>query len=255
MAEKNQAADLVKAMQEMKANDDNAYKTAFVKELLKAKLQVPVNISPAPENGVIKQGSTVSYMALRENRNDKKLLLVFTSMDEFKKFSANGMSAYILTHGYPELCAIVRGKGFDGFVIDPLGENVAVSTVLMDKIKNLSSPLHVTNEKVHIKDGRAALTPADDASAEEMKETLRAYLETQENISKCYLMQTLRDGETEPTFVVVPEFTGDERRTFNGIANAARKHIRANGSFGMMRADDKTAAAAVADIEPFYTKQ
>jgi hypothetical protein len=68
-------------------------------------------------------------------------------------------------------------------------------------------------------------------------------------------MQTTRAGESEPTIVLVIDFTGNElKKTFDGVARAAKKAIEGNKAIGMMPAFDKIAAKAVIGVEPFYKK-
>ena len=241
---------LVKAMREMKANSDNKYKNFFVAELTRTEFIVPVNISPEPENGKIKKGSVISYMALRDS-NDRKMMLCYTSKGEHDKFATG--ANFLIKQTYSQICSVVKAKQFDGFIIDPAGENVAVSNQIMEAISE-SVPLQVSNEKVQMEGDHAALEPAGSVALDELKAALKEYLESKSEINKCWLMQTMRENEKTPTLVVVLDFEGEIGSVFNGIAVLLKKYMRTGETLGFMSVKDNVAADAVSDVEPFFAR-
>ena len=241
---------LVRAMQDMKKQSEKNTGT-FVTELLRSNFLVPVSITPEPVDDKVQPGSVVSYITLREPTQDKQLIMAFTSYDEYLKYFKQG-ATQILRHSYNELRSLIMNRGFDGFLIDVNGENVAVTKETMINIARAAAPMTVQQEKIHIS-GPNAITPADDVS-DEFKKALSTYLGNTENIKKCWLMQTKRENRPETTIVCVLDFEGDMPETFKGVASAVNRLLASGQSIGMISAADKVAAAAVEGVEPFYTK-
>ncbi len=245
---------LVAAMANMKAADTDESKNEFVKLAVRASYFVPVKISPRPQNGVVAEGSTISYHNMK-TKDGKSLLMAFTSFDELKKWEGySDVIMDVLKHSYMDINHfVVDKKAYDGFIIDPYGENVALRTELMENIAKVVFPMKVSTEKIDNKDGNA-LKPATQYS-QEMVDAIKAYLATNEHVNKAYLMETTRTGADKPTVIVAVDMDGgDIKVCFNAIGANARKFLAKDESIGVMPAKDAVAAAALAGVEPFYTK-
>ncbi|MBQ6554249.1 MAG: SseB family protein [Firmicutes bacterium] len=245
---------LVKAMQEMKENKgDSTYANSFVKELMFTKFYMPVNITPPlDENGVAKAGTKISYISINNKNDGKNLLIAFTSNDEYNKFFTKEKSTYIMMHPYDEVKQLVSSKDFDGFVIDPAGENVAVTKELIAKIEQSRPSMVVKTEKVTAPEGQAPLLPAQNINNEFAARLKKFFEEEQEGVTRCWLMQTKRPQEAMPTLVLVLDFEGSQQATFDKVAQAMRSNIRVNDTIGMMSVKDSVAAAAVEGVEAFF---
>jgi len=248
---------LVKAMQEMKEHKgDSSYANNFVHELMFVKFYMPVNITPPPdENGKALPGTQISYFSINNKNDGKNLLLAFTSHEEYNKFMGENKSTHIMVHTYAELQQLAISKNFDGFVIDPAGENVAVTKELIEKIEKTRPSMMVKTEKVSAPEGHAPLVPAENVNAEFAARLKKFFTEEQEYVSRCWLMQTTRANEPTPTLVLVLEFDGNQAAVFNAVASAMRTNIRVNDTIGMMSSKDNVAAAAVAEVEPFFEEE
>ncbi|MBQ8940916.1 MAG: enhanced serine sensitivity protein SseB C-terminal domain-containing protein [Firmicutes bacterium] len=240
--------NLIKSIQELKKGGKPI---DFANELTKAVLYVPVSITPEPVEGVVQPNSVVSYITINEKEQDKNLIMAFTSRDEYVKYFKPG-STQIIKHTYNELRSVIMNHEFDGFLIDVMGENIAVTRETMIQIARAMAPMQVQQEKLSI-NGPDALVPAENVS-EGFKRALEGFLKTAENISRCWIMQATRENDDTPTKVCVVEFTGSMEETFRGIASAVNITLDQGRSIGLISYEDKVAAKAVENIAPFYTK-
>lgn len=244
----------VASMANMKAQNTDKSKNEFVKLAVRAVYFVPVVISPKPENNTVAEGSKIAYHNMRST-DGKKLLMAFTSFDELKKWdSYNPDEMQVIRHSYGDIYSfVVKQKVYDGFIIDPFGENVALKSDLMENIAQAMLPMKVSSEKIDNSKGDA-LKPAT-ACPDGMLDAIKAYLATNEKVTKAYLMETLRPDATKPTLVVVVDMVDtDIKPCFNAIGANARKFLENNESIGVMLAKDPVVAQLVSDVEPFYTK-
>lgn len=244
----------VASMANMKAKNTDESKNDFVKLAVRAIYFVPVVISPKPENNVVAEGSKIAYHNMR-SADGKKLLMAFTSFDELKKWeSYNEEDMQVIRHTYGDIYNLVAKKGiYDGFIIDPFGENVALRTELMENIAKAMLPMKVSTERIDNSNGDG-LKPATDCP-EGMLDAIKAYLATNEKVTKAYLMETMRPNDTKATLVVVVDMVdNDIKPCFNAIGANARKFLQNNESIGVILAKDPVVAQLVASVEPFYTK-
>ena len=250
MAENEKLVELMKAVKaDLKANINE-----FVTELInpETRLIVPVSINPEPKDGVVAPGSVVSYITYHNEERDHNLILTFTDISEYRKYFPKG-STQILKHTYNELVSIVMNHNrFDGFIIDIVGENFAISRDTIKQIADSHIKMVAETEKINANDPDALL-PAKDVK-EEIISALIAHCKETEDINACWLMTSKRQNQAERTLVFVVDFDGDVQNTFAGIARAVGRQLETNQTIGMMSAKDKMAEKVIADLEPVYKK-
>jgi hypothetical protein len=246
--------NLVAAMRAMKATNNVNDKVQFFAELKRAKLILPVKIEPEPIDNVIAKDASITYFSMKTGSGED-LLAGFTDFEELAKWN-KGYCKEVLAFEFEKIRDLIvrTGDTYDGVVIDPMGENVYVKKAAILNVDNQSQhDLVVKPEKV-MTQNNMGLRPAAIKPVELLNDVAE-YMKTQDNIKAAYCMQTTRAGEDEPTIVLVVDFTGNElKKTFDGIANAAKKAIEGGKAIGMMPANDKIAAKAVVGVEPFYKK-
>lgn len=128
---------LVGCIQLMKEEDTPEHRNMFVTELVKASLQAPAVIEPAPvENAegnlTIAPGSKVQFPMLA-TPDGKKFFMGFTDPAEYRKWAErnNSLPGFALKFDdYVNMLFRKDAQGNDsgalGFVINPLGDNVIV---------------------------------------------------------------------------------------------------------------------------------
>ena len=242
---------LVKAMQEMKS-DPKGKSGAFVDELFKASLITPVSISPEPKNGNIAPGSVISYITLHDKEKDKNFIMTFTDRDEYLKYFKPG-STQIMRHTYKELVSITMNHNrFDGFIIDAMGENVAVTRELMTKLAKSMGGMDVQQEKLDLS-AENAYNAADSVS-EDIKNALVDYFEHTDEVNAAWLLYSKRKGEEKPVLVCVIDFEGDMQKVFSNTVTAVQSKLAVGETIGLISSKDKVAAEAIKSITPIYTK-
>lgn len=243
---------LVMAMQNMKADDTDDNRNIFINAMINASYLVPAIIDPAPENNVIPEGTTISLYSMKSD-DGKSFMVVFTDPEEMKKWEKVEIKQTLVNRFEDIKQIVLKGDaGYEGFIINPFNENIAINKKLLERVDAHTRQANVKMEKINNENG-SGLTPAKDVKAELITDLCRLMGEMSQ-IEAAYMMETMRPGTDVPTKVVVVEFEGDLRATFDSVAMAANKHLSKGESIGFMPASDKVAGASIVGVEPFYKK-
>ena len=120
---------LTEAMREVKEKDSRVTQSMVIRELLKAKLLIPVTYQ-APEDspmGSREQQAKIQFHMI-QNSAKKRYFLAFTSMDELRKWrdKPEQRTAILRFDDYAAL-VLDAGSGAEGIAIDPMGENLIMT--------------------------------------------------------------------------------------------------------------------------------
>lgn len=245
---------LVEAALKLKENASQENRLWFLQKLISAKFILPVVIIPEPVNNKIPADATVNYFSMTTSKG-LNYLAVFTSGEEFEKWNKNPNKMYLI-RGYDNIKNMVLGrKGYDGFVIDPCGCNLAVQNSLIQNIEKANNPdVVIKPEKIQT-EGDIGLRQVS-SPPEKLKKALCDYFDSQDNISSAYFMETIRKGEDKPTPVLVIEFCkdGSLKAAFDGIAAVAHTVMKKGETIGLMPSFDKVAQKYIKEASPFYRK-
>lgn len=245
---------LVDAVLKLKENNTQENRLWFLQKLIGAKFILPVVIIPEPVNNKIPADATVNYFSM-ETSNGLVYLAVFTSGEEYEKWNKNPNKMYLI-RSYDNIKSLVlSAKGYDGFVIDPCGCNIAVQNSLINNIERVNNPdVVIKPEKVET-EGNMGLRAVDNPP-EKLKRALCEYFETQDDVSAVYYMETIRKGEDTATPVLVVEFCkdGSLKAAFDGIAAVAHSVMKKGETIGLMPSFDKVAQKYIKKATPFYKK-
>lgn len=244
---------LIKAIDAMKADDNENTRTVFARELVNCKLIIPAIIKPAPVDGKIAKGSVMSFFSVKTKQGENVLFL-FSSVDELKKW-APAEGKQLILQNYQQFKTFVTGKNtrYDGIVIDPCGAEVVIKRGFIERVDAALKPMSVKNERIKVES--EGLQPAELASPG-LYAALSEAMERDESINAGWMMQAKREGAKIPTTVLVVDFIkgGDVKNSFNALARCANDFLAPGESIGMMPAYDRVAFRYIRNVEPFYIK-
>jgi hypothetical protein len=243
-------SSLVKAMEDMRADENSTTRNTFIQELLNAKLIIPAEITPEPVDGKMPKNAVISFFSVK-TANDENILYLFTSAEEFKKWEL-WKGKQLILQNYSQFKTFVTGKKatYDGFVIDPFGACVSIRRALIEKIETALKPMKVKNVRVNV--GEGGLQPATYGSAGMFAALCKA-MERNETINAAWMMQADRGANKTPLPVLVVDFTGgDQSVTFNALARTANEFLADNETIGIVPAQN--VRTYIEYVEPFYIK-
>lgn len=243
---------LVEAMENLKIDDTDDTRNAFINAMINASFIVPAIIDPVPEGNVIPEGTTISLYSMK-SKDDKSFLIAFTDMEELKKWKNQEIKQTVINR-FQDIKGIVlkQDANYQGFLINPFNQNIAINKPLIEQIDKRMGTANVKMEKIN-NEGGVGLTPAENVK-EELIADLCTAMSSLTHIEEAYMMQTLRPGTETPTLVVVVKFEGELRSTFDSVARTANKHLQKGESIGFMPATDKIASESIQNLEPFYRR-
>ncbi len=247
---------LVKAMEEMKKERTQQSEFAFVNALKPARFIVPAEISTeqkaiANADGTmeLKEQPKIRFI-LFNNQEGKKYFPLFTDDAEYAKWEKSGdhRKAAIT---YQDLCHILQnnnGGDAAGAVLNPFSHNVLVPTETLLRVNNTEAMAPGT--QIQIGTLKEEPTP--------LLDVLRAYLETQDDITKAYLRVMKREDKEQPNFLLVLEHDPslDEaaaKKIYDGVAEAAKPQMR-GVELAITGSHTKFGVAALKNAEPFFEK-
>jgi hypothetical protein len=148
-----------------------------------------------------------------------------------------------------------RSDIYDGYVLNPAGENAAISRELMQNMYSAMHPSVTVKPERVATEGDSPLTPMANPP-EKMVNTLVEFCKSRDSILSLYIMQTVRKGQTEPTIVIVVDFAGDSPKSvFDGVALSLKYVLNEKVTIGMMPAYDKVAKQCIKGVTPIYKKK
>lgn len=247
---------LIEAIEKLGKEPTQENRLWLLQRLVSSQLILPVVIIPQPVNNKIPEDATVNYFSMK-TKSGLNYLAVFTSGEEMEKWNKNPNKMYLI-RSYESIKRLVlqNRKIYDGFVLDPMGCNIAVKNSLMESVERVSDEnTLVETEKIET-EGNMGLVPAK-TIPEDLGSALREYFSSQDNIKAVYFMETIRQGAKKPTPVLVVDFMrdGSLKKAFDGIAAVAHNVLPQGETIGLMPAFDKLAAKYIKGVEPFYEKK
>jgi len=146
---------------------------------------------------------------------------------------------------------LVKQENIAGIVINPFGESFVMSRAWVAALKIrkdviLKGMAEVTvNKPTQVMLGEPKVYPV------EMVRAIREHLGNSSCVKRAWLRLMMKGSEQ--SFLLVVDFTGDRETVFGGIAQAARPFL--NGMYiDLVPFEDAFGKAAVADVEPFFTR-
>ncbi len=281
--------ELVKAINEMQQDNSPEKQNRMIDEVMKAHFITPVTVSPEPKNDddhcdchdphdhdhcdchdphhhnhcdcqdhdhdhpiELEEGTTISFYAIKDSAG-QAFFLAFTDWDELKKWQNNEhQQTLIVTFDDISGMVLQESSRWDGFVINPYGESIVFNKphikALKDEAERRASGGAI--EQVIEKETTVQLgEPSDYPKA--MVKAICAHLKKKKNVKAAYLRLMSKDDEQ--SYLVVVDFTGDRRETFDGIGKAAWDHL--NGMYiDLVPFDTDFGQQAAMGVEPFYKR-
>ncbi len=249
-------SELVKLADRMKREPTKENRLFFIQKLLGSSLILPVMVIPEPVNNTIPADATVSFISMKTSTG-LNYLTAFTSMEEMNKWNKNPNKLYFIRR-YNSIKRLIleESKGYDGFVIDPCGCNIAVKKDFLQGVERIGDPTMIIRPERVETQGNMGLMAVKDPPAP-LVEALRDYMKDVSCIRSAYIMQTIRKGDDKATLIIIVDFRSEGRglkEEFDGIAAAAHTVIKKGESIGLMPAFDKIARESIKGVEPFYKK-
>ncbi len=251
--------ELIAAINAMRENYTKENQDRVFIEVLKAHFISPAVITPAPEpseeggKAVLKEGTQISFNLI-ENTAKLQYFLAFTDWDELEKWSKNeNQQTLILT--FDDLAAMVLDENSDasGFVINPFGGNLIFDKNLIMAIKaenerraSVGATEQVVEKDTPVQLGKPSVYP------EEMVKAIIEHMKKQKNVKAAYL-QLMTKGE-EQSYLLVVDFEGDRKETFNKIAYSAKQYLK-DMFIDMVPYDSDFGRDAAKNVEPFYKRK
>jgi hypothetical protein len=127
---------LLQLLKEFSKDNSNKLLTKLLICLSNAKLLAPVVITGNISNGVISEGSTISFKSLKYSTGDN-YNIAFTDWDELRKWSVEEEKTFVVSYDDLKTIFLTSKDDVSGFVINPMSDNFIINKNALDHFSNL----------------------------------------------------------------------------------------------------------------------
>lgn len=271
--------DLVSAINDMQQDNTPEKQNRMIGEVMKAHFITPVTVSPEPQHdhnhdhcdcldhdhghcdchdhhhnhpAEIEEGTTINFYAIQDSAG-QAFFLAFTDWDELRKWqNINHQHTLIVTFDDISGMVLQENSRWDGVVINPYGESIVFDNADVKALKDEAERRagggaveQVIEKETTVQLGEPSVYP------EAMVKAICAHVKKKKNVQAAYLRLMMKDDEQ--SYLVIVDFMGDRRETFDGIGKAAWEHL--NGMYiDLVPFDTDFGQQAAAGVEPFYRR-
>ncbi len=259
--------DLVSAINDMQRDNSPEKQNRMICEVMKAHFVTPVIVSPEPKHDhdqcdchdhdhdhkiEHKKDTTVSFYTIEDSAGHH-FFLACTDWDELRKWQNNEhQQTFIVT--FDDLAGMVLQEGCrcEGFVINPFGQSIVFNKTDVKALKDEMERQakggvigQAIEKETTVQLGEPREYPKD------MVRAICAHMKKDKSVKAAYLRLMMKDGEQ--SYLVVVDFSGDRRETFDGVGKAAWKHL--DGMYiDLVPFDTDFGRQAAMGVEPFYKR-
>lgn len=247
--------NLVKAMKEVRANENSATLRTLFESVVHAVFVVPAKFDEEPkldENGKVtfQNGVKINFSLLTNEQGDK-VLPCFTDYESMDTSQfAEGFQRIILPYKQLEDLVYNSNGQISGIAMNPFSDNCFISGEFIRQYRENSQTGLVQSK---LKPGAKIKLRTPKYQPVQMLDVAKEYLVKSENINRAYIQMMEEEGQ-EDKYLVALEVIGDEKKTFAELIPLMKPF-----SFGIELAfvrTDNPLGRKVADLaEPFYVKE
>ncbi len=254
--------DLLSAIDRMQQDNSKENVDAMVSLVMQSKFITPAKVQPPQnvaksKNGktIMQQQSQVQFQLIKNGDGDH-YFPAFSDREELEKWDgANGDFDFMLVtfEDYARMLSD-PGSNVQGFVVNPFGKSVAFPKSMAINLMQQSGANpggfvkkeFGKNEKLHF--GEPDNYPVD------MMAAVIGVLQERSDVNAAYLRLFKPESAEDPSYLIIVDFEGDMNEIFSTIGKAASPHL-GGMQLSMMPYSIEIARKAVADVEPFFTKE
>jgi len=239
--------ELVESMNKFINEKSAKNELILIEKINQSHLMTPVIISDEVENGLIAEGTTVSFKTITNTDNDS-YIVAFTDLDELCKWSKD--KEQTLAYTYDDLNGIVleNTDTIKGFVINPYSQRFIITPEVVQYFSQRKSEIG-GEEDTKIMLGQPSEYPNGLVNA--MSKLFESYKE----VKSAYLFLARKESDQKSNLLFVIDFTGEKDLLFPKIAAKMKGYLGKGEYFDMISMESSLGTSAVKDSIPFYKKK
>ncbi len=277
-------SELIKAMNEFKANANTNTQAVFVQQLIKSRLLAPCNVMKREAGEKNTDNVKLQFMMLKNNMGEN-IFGVFTDWEQIKKQQNPPKEALALP--FTELLRVADGmkQNIKGLIINPFEQGIMLDE---NAIERMYEDLKRAVDKAQADGkmpapGTAPLeSPAEPTASEEepvpsmpgeilyvgepldepyeLCKAFSKYFRGVKAVSSAYFLEIYRERQEKPDPLVVVDYKGDGENkdsVFEEIRKIYNEETEEDERLPLtvMTAGEKLAKDAIINKKPFYTRK
>lgn len=233
--------NLIKGIKHNKADEN-----LFWQELFKAKFLCPVKmeikntIPKKNEKIVLEEKTDISLLSI-DNSNGEHFLMAFTDWKELRKWNGDAnQKALVLTYEEYQNILSNNNSPYQGIVINPFGENLALNKQLLLNNKQSTQT---------IKKGESVMLGIPREYPTDMVNMLKDYFKSNQCVERAYLLWMVRGDEG--SYLLILDSKISPQKLFPIIGKMCNPFLKGK-LLDMIPADSGFGKNAIEGQTPFY---
>lgn len=176
----------------------------------------------------------------------------FTDWSELRKLCGpRDQQTMVLT--FDDYAAMLSAEDkVSGFVINPLGMPLTLEKTFVAQLAKEKKQRAGYSHQVIRKDTKVLLGDVTDWP-QAMTDAVCLAVRELEEVSRLYLRLMSREGEAQPSYLIVVDYCGDQDKVFRTIADAARPHLQGR-RVDLVPFENGLGQTAAKDQKPFFSR-
>ena len=217
--------------------------------VMRAQFLAPV-VLPEQDDGAQTDAIQFQLIAAQDGRT---FFPAFTDWGELRKLCGISQQKTVMLTFDNFAAMLASNPQTAGFVVNPLGRSLTLERDFVAHLAKRKQESAGYSHQTIRKDTKVVFTdPKEYPQA--LVDAVRLAAAPLAEINKLYLRLMARQGQSQPSYLIIVEHSGDQDKVFRAIADAARPHL--NGKFvDMVPYATDFGKAAAQNAQPFFARK
>ena len=217
--------------------------------VMRARFLAPV-VLPAQSQDTATDAIQFQLIAAQDGRT---FFPAFTDWSELRKLCGpKDQKTVMLT--FDNFAAMLASNSqAAGFVVNPLGQPLTLERDFVAHLAKRKQELAGYSHQTISKDTKVVFSDPEDYP-QALVDAVRLAVASLNEVEKLYLRLMARQGQNQPSYLIIVDHNGNQDTLFRAIADAARPHLK--GKYvDMVPYDSEFGKAAAKDAQPFFARK
>ena len=217
--------------------------------VMRARFLSPVVL---PEHGQKGQTDAIQFQLI-STQDGRAFFPAFTDLGELRKLSGPKIQNTVVLTFDNYAAMLASNPTVAGFVINPMGRPLTLERDFVAHLARRKQEQAGYSHQTIEKDAKVVLGDAKDCP-QALLDAVRLAAGSTPDIHRLFLRLMSRSGQTQPSYLIVVDHSGDQSAVFRTIADAARPHLE-NRRVDMVPYQSELGQAAAQEIAPFFSRR
>lgn len=240
---------LVQGLELLHTENTPAHQNRVLDEVvMRARFLSPVVLPDHPQE----KNSDAIQFQLISTQDGRAFFPAFTDLGELRKFSGPRIQNTVVLTFDNYAAMLASNPKVAGFVVNPMDRPLTLERDFVAHLARRKQEQAGYSHQTIEKDAKVVLGEAKDCP-QALLDAVRLAAGNTPDIHRLFLRLMSRSGQTQPSYLIVVDHSGEQSAVFQTIADAARPHLE-NRRVDMVPYQSELGQAAAKDAVPFFSR-